>query len=581
MLLEQKTLETHGYNPNTLSKGSNKPIIVSCDYCGIECAITTKVRTKCNLVINKDCCNKCKYIKRDEVCIAKYGVTNPGATKEVIQKIKDVNLAKHGVVSYFESKEFKEKSNTTKMDKYGTTNIMSVPEIHQRQKDAIFNKYGVENISQASGNREKVNQTCLDKYGTKEFLSSDYARDSIVETNLDKYGVENQFQREECKRQTRETNLENLGVEYPMQSQEVRDRSKETNLERYGFEYASMSQGVKDKKCDTSMSKYGHQYPASSDVVKSKIRETAIKNGTIKIHNGQTMRQLAEENSIAYTTFVANVREYGFDAALVMESKKNGLEEIIRIILDKNGVNYKQNATLNGRKTDFLIEDSKLVLELDGLYWHSDANVKMIDKKYHVKKRQDYKSVGYRSMFFREDEVHNKLEIVESIIMNYIKKNNKVFARKCYIVEVDKTIAKTFFKENHLMGTGRGVVYGLMYQNKLVSAIQIKKVKDEDYEVSRFCHAKNTSVTGAFSRLLKFAESEIKMKTLTTFIDLRYGSGGYLPNFGFTYIKTHLSFKWAGRRETFHRMKFPRSTGYDEGLNRIWDCGQSKFVKTY
>ncbi len=43
MLLEQKTLETHGYNPNTLSKGSNKPIIVSCDYCGIECAITTKL----------------------------------------------------------------------------------------------------------------------------------------------------------------------------------------------------------------------------------------------------------------------------------------------------------------------------------------------------------------------------------------------------------------------------------------------------------------------------------------------------------------------------------------------------------
>ena len=64
-----------------------------------------------------------------------------------------------------------------------------------------------------------------------------------------------------------------------------------------------------------------------------------------------------------------------------------------------------------------------------------------------------------------------------------------------------------------------------------------------------------------------------------TFIDKRYGLGGYLKDMGFKHMNESLSFKWTDFNETFHRMNFKGNTGYDHGLFKIWDCGQAKWEK--
>src|SRR5690606_23346635 len=131
-------------------------------------------------------------------------------------------------------------------------------------------------------------------------------------------------------------------------------------------------------------------------------------------------------------------------------------------------------------------------------------------------------------------------------------------ARKCLIKNVGKTEAKRFFQGNHLMGKGQGLTKGLYYNNELVCAIQYKKIRGDHHEISRFCNVLNTNIIGGFSRLVKQLP-----KPLTTYIDLRYGSGTYLKDLGFEYMGAHPSFKWTDGKNCFHRLKYRGNSGYN------------------
>jgi hypothetical protein len=131
------------------------------------------------------------------------------------------------------------------------------------------------------------------------------------------------------------------------------------------------------------------------------------------------------------------------------------------------------------------------------------------------------------------------------------------------------------------MGKGKGHAYGLFYEDQLVCAILVCSKKGNNYEISRFCNVLNTNVIGGFSKLISFVEKELKPESILTFIDLRYGSGEYLVDLGFNYVSVNVSFKWTKAGESVHRMKFPSSSGYADGWNKVWDCGQAKYIKVY
>jgi hypothetical protein len=156
--------------------------------------------------------------------------------------------------------------------------------------------------------------------------------------------------------------------------------------------------------------------------------------------------------------------------------------------------------------------------------------------------------------------------------------SNRIFARKCNVVEVDGKTSNRFFNSNHLMGKGKGKTFGLTYNNQLVSAIRIVK-KEDGLDVSRFCNIVKTNVVGGFSKLVCQIVKKLKPKFIETFIDLRYGSGDYLPGLGFNKETQYLSFHWIRGDERYHRMKFPGNTGYDYGFYKLWDCGQARYRK--
>ena len=157
----------------------------------------------------------------------------------------------------------------------------------------------------------------------------------------------------------------------------------------------------------------------------------------------------------------------------------------------------------------------------------------------------------------------------------------RFYARKCDIVEVDRAVGKEFLKENHLMGNGRGDYLGLEHEGNLVTVLQFRRKNGQEYEISRFCHKLEHTVVGGYTRLINEAVRKFSPTKLITFVDLRYGSGEYLNDLGFTLETCYPSFCWVNvsSLECFARMQFPGNSGYDAKLYKLWDCGQAKYVK--
>jgi very-short-patch-repair endonuclease len=369
------------------------------------------------------------------------------------------------------------------------------------------------------------------------------------------------------------TCLEKYGTKSHLQSEEIKEKIRITNLEKYGYEYACKSQKVKDVTRKNNLEKYGVEFPQQLPERIEKQRE----RNTKEKHSGLSRKEWAEQMGIARTTFNARVRKHGFDTAISMLKYQSGIETLIENILINNCVKYEKQVPLGKYKADFVIEDKKVVIEANGCYWHSDAVNK--DKKYHKNKLNCYNNLGYNLLAFREDEIEQKQEIVESIIKNKLGiVENRFFARNSLIRELTKSECKDFLNKNHLMGYGRGKCFALIIDQEIIAVMQYI-VKGDMLDISRFCPKLNSSVVGGFTKLLSHIEKIVKPKVVQNFIDRQYGSGDYLLNLGFKKVNEDISFRWVKDDKVFHRLKFRGSNGYDYGYYKFWDCGQAKYIK--
>ena len=525
----EKTKEI--YNRNALEATGNAKICLKCDYCLNEYDGVARKRKKANELVDKDACFKCRFKKREDVSLAKHGVKNSSQRPDVRKKISDANAPR------LKSEEYKEQVRQTNLDIFGHESAMQSEEIKQKHKNIMFDKHGVENASQVEGSREKAGDTMFDKYGSRSYTSSDIGKEHIKQVVNDRFGVDNVFQNEEIKQQIKETNNIKYGYDYPLQDPE---RAK----------------------------KHGQI-----------VLQSKIKSGKVRTHENKTVKEWAEQNGFSRSRFSVLVTQYGFESAVAMTPHESSLETRFKQLLEELNIKYEQQFRVGTKKADFFLPEKNIICECDSLYWHSESE--QTNNNYHVEKRQLYLDNGYYPLFFREEEINNTPNIVKSIILNKLEGNNKIFARKCNL-SVTKKDDIQFFKTNHLMGNGNGYCFWLEYMGEMVSCMAIKRtnIANGEYEVSRFCNILNTSITGGFSRLLSYAISNLKdMKQLSTFIDLRYGSGQYLTEFGFVKSdKAYPSFRWTNGSISYGRMKFTGSTGYDNGYTKIWDCGQQKYT---
>ena len=370
------------------------------------------------------------------------------------------------------------------------------------------------------------------------------------------------------------TNLKKYGVENYQSLDYIKEKIKKTCIKKYNETNPSLSKEVQEKRKKTCLEKYGEDSHMKTKKYKELFKQKTIDSGQALLVEGKTISEIAETVGMSRSAIVNRYHKLKEPNLINAEKTKTSIEILIESILSKNNINYKFGAKIENWFTDFIIEDHRLIIECDGLYWHSEAKK---DKDYHKNKRGCYIKNGYMPLFFYEDEIINKLDIIESIIKNKVGLTKRIFARKCKVKKLDTKTSKEFCEKNHLMGKGSGKGFGLYFEEELICVMRVIK-KGNGLDISRFCCKLGYSVIGGFSKLLSYIIKNLSPSFIQTFTDLRYGNGEYLKDLGFNIESESLSFNWIKDNYRFHRLTFTGNTGYKKGFIKLWDCGQRKWL---
>jgi hypothetical protein len=282
-----------------------------------------------------------------------------------------------------------------------------------------------------------------------------------------------------------------------------------------------------------------------------------------------------------------------------LNNKRSNIEEIIKIFLEKF-VKTEKSVALFPKELDIFIPDKNIGIEFDGLYWHSETVIK--NKNYHLDKTEKCKKKGIQLLHIFEDEWAFKENIVKSVLLSKLGiYENRIYARKCEVKEINTNLKNSFLNENHLQGRDLSSIrLGLFYNDELVSVMTFGKRKitgaEPKLELIRFASKLNTQVIGGASKLFKYFLKNYDFSEILSYADRRWSNGNFYEKLGFRLDHISRPNYWYiknGKRE--HRVNYQKHKlsnlleKYDESLteyenmlnnryHRIWDCGNYVFV---
>jgi hypothetical protein len=291
-----------------------------------------------------------------------------------------------------------------------------------------------------------------------------------------------------------------------------------------------------------------------------------------------------------------------------VDTSENKFYRFLQEILDKDIIIKQRDRTvLLGKELDIYIPSKNVAFELNGLYWHSE-NGKGLKKTYHLNKTKACAFHGIKLIHIFENELNDKEEIVKSVIKNILNVTagvSRIYARECELREVPIKDKNKFLIDNHLQGEDKSTIkLGLYKDGILVSVMTFRKTsrfdKTSDWELLRFCNKLNTIVVGGASKLFAHFINNYKFKQLISYSDRRYFGGEIYNKLGFkftgftppNYYYIVNKYKDLKHRMSFQKHKLPKLLKiYDEklsewenmknnGYDRIWDCGNSRFIYT-
>ena len=537
-----------------INKGSRQKIEVIFDYCSNEVNITVKEYLRNIYKLNKYACSKkCGSLKAKESTLINKGVTHHMKLNDVKEKTKQTNLKKYGCEYLQQSNVFKKKS-----------------------KNTILKKYGVDHISKVKSVKEKVRKTNLDRFGVPYAIMNETIKDKRKKNNLKKYNIDNVSKLQFVKNKVKKTNLEKYNNENYLLSDDFFIKSKKTMKNRW--QSNNITKSEKFRKSNFSISKDSNYIKYIGDSY-SLMKCGNGHNYTINIDN--YLRR--KEANLPLCTICNSIG--------ISQSIKE--KELYNFI--KDNYNSKiRTSYRDGLEIDIYLPELNIGFEFNGLYWHSELYK---DKNYHIDKSKYFLNKGIHIIHIWEDDWSYKNEIIKSQILNIIgKTENKIYARKCQVKEIqDSKIISKFLENNHIQGkVNSSLKLGLYYNNKLISVMTFdhfegrKKMNNNEWNLSRFCSLSNYNVIGGFSKLLSFFIKSYNPNRIITYADRDWSLGKMYKKLGFKKIKeTRPDYKYIVDKKRVHKSNFKKSnlnTSLTESqymkenkINRIWDCGKIKF----
>jgi len=523
----------------------------SCDYCGLPFQRTISNLERSHKHIKKDSCGKkeCVQKKKKEVFNLKYGCDNPFQSQEIKQKIADSNLQKYGVVNPTQNEEIRKKQKSTCLEKYGVENPFQSQEIKDKIKRQNINLYGVENSFQRKEVQEKQKKTIQKNYKVSHYSKTDEYKEKIINTNLERYGVEQTFMASHIQEQIKQTNLEKYGVENPLANKQVQEKVRQTCLELFGVENPMNSPEILSKMISTCIKEYG-KFPVGK--------------------YGKTQDEIKEW-----------LNSFGFNFSSDYE-------------------------VLENKEIDLLDKDKKVGIEYCGLYWHNDTSPEPRDRTYHIGKYKNCLKKDVQLLTIFEDEWKSRQDQCKSHIKSILGiYNNKVFARKCKVVEISKEEARRFFDSYHIQGSNSlGLVFfGLFFQDELCAVMSLGRhtrktdISKKEITLDRLCFKDGFNVVGGASKLFCQCLEWAKIygyKKVISFSDNRWSLGRVYEKMGFILDEEY------GADYSYVEIKNPRKRlskqsqkksitncpaeltehtwAVQRGLARIYDCGKKRWT---
>jgi hypothetical protein len=253
---------------------------------------------------------------------------------------------------------------------------------------------------------------------------------------------------------------------------------------------------------------------------------------------------------------------------------------------------------INPYELDIFIPSKMLAFEINGIYWHSYNKVESIyEKNRHLIKHDMCVNKNIRLIQIFESEIIEKFEIVKSLIRSKLGVNDRYYARKCQIVELNSKRFNEFVDMTHLQGKVNTLLkYGLMMNDELVCAMGFNRHKEYEWEISRFCSKLNFNTVGGASRLFNKFISDCNPGKVMTYADKRYSDGRLYKILGFKLLKsTKPGYFYVKNYEVFDRRKFQKhklssilenfdpmlsetNNMFNNGYRRLWDAGHWKFI---
>ena len=397
------------------------------------------------------------------------------------------------------------------------------------------------------------------------------------------------------------TNLERYGVEYTTQTKNMIDKTSGTKLERYG----DQKYNNQDKSKETCLERYGVEYAAqdTSNINKTQANKEIIypqlrdKDWLIEENKTKSVTTISEELGCTYRTVYLYFDKYGIEMNSFHSTYSKAQTEVFEYVSSiYNGIIIQNDRTAIGPKElDIYLPDINFGIEYNGMYWHSEDSNRHLDKLNLCKKE------GINLVQIWDHEWNNKREIIKSIIASKIGNTERVFARKCVIVDVSSKVYKNFLDTNHLQGNvNSSIRKGLVYEGELIGVIGLGKSRfDKKYshELLRFANKLNVTVIGGFDKLLKCVLSSYEIESIQTFADMRLFNGSVYMRSGFVFshnskpgyiyfksntIKTRQDFQKHKLSKVFSNFDVNLSERENASINgwkRVYDCGQAVFIK--
>ena len=246
---------------------------------------------------------------------------------------------------------------------------------------------------------------------------------------------------------------------------------------------------------------------------------------------------------------------------------------------------------LNGLKYDLYIESHGLLIEFNGLRWHSLGDSKTRD----IKKYKN--SLGHEYLMIYEDEWVKKNHIVKTLILNRLGLSHPTSFRyqKTEIRSVNHSVVDPFYDKYHYIGkVNARINYGVFLKEKLVAAISFKRPTRQsrhDWELVRMVSEPGIRIHGIWSKLLQIFRKDHCPVSIVSFSDNRIFTGSVYQLMGFKFDgDVRPDYYWVDGSNRKHKStmrKRPNEKGTEtelrtaQGMRKIYDLGKKRWVALY